>query len=53
MLCQNNGRQNGLASRMVFSELYKITVSKVTFAGLGEPITPNAPLDQPLVMEPH
>ena len=28
---KNNGRQNGLISRKLFSELYKIMVNKVTF----------------------
>jgi len=31
VLCQNNGRQNGLISRMLFSELFKLMVKKVTF----------------------
>jgi len=31
LLWQNSGRQNGLASRMLFSELYKIIVNKITF----------------------
>jgi len=33
MTKQNIGRQNGLKSRMLFSELYKIMVKKVTFLG--------------------
>jgi len=31
---QNNGRQNGLISRMLFSDLGKIMVNKVPFVGL-------------------
>ena len=31
LLRQNNGRQNGLISRMLLSELYKIMVKKVDF----------------------
>ena len=31
LLWQNNVRQNGLISRMLFSELYKVMVNKVTF----------------------
>ena len=31
MLWLNNGWQNGLISRMLFSELYKIMVNKITF----------------------
>jgi len=33
-LWQNNGRQNVLVSRMLFSKLYKILVNKVTFVSL-------------------
>jgi len=33
MLWPNNGWQNGLILRMLFSELYKIMVNKITFAG--------------------
>ena len=33
LLWQNNGRQNGLISRMLFSELFKIMVKKAIFAG--------------------
>ena len=33
LLRQNNGRQNGLISRMLFSELFKLMVNKVTFIG--------------------
>jgi len=33
LVWQNSGRQNGLKSRMLFSELYKIMVNKVTFVG--------------------
>jgi len=33
LLRQNNGRQKDLILRMLFSELYKIMVSKVTFPG--------------------
>jgi len=33
LLRQNNGRQNGLTSQMLFSYLYKIIVNKVTFVG--------------------
>ena len=43
LLWQNNGRQNGLMSRMLFSELYKIVVNKVTFVAFRSP-----PLDPPL-----
>ena len=31
ILRQDNGRQHGLISRMLFSELYKVMVKKVTF----------------------
>ena len=33
LLWENSGRKNGLTSPMLFSELYKIVVNKVTFAG--------------------
>ena len=33
LLWQNNWEQNGLKSRMLFSEWYKIMVNKVTFLG--------------------
>jgi len=33
---------------MLFSELYKIMVKKVTFAGFRGAIAPIAPLDPPL-----
>jgi len=50
LLRQNNGRQNGLISRMLFSELFKLMVNKVTFIGFrGEAIAPIAPLDPILV----
>jgi len=43
-----NGIENGLISRMPFSELYKIMVNKVTFVGFrGRPIVP---VDLPLVV---
>jgi len=29
--CEKNGRQNGPISGMLFSELYKVMVEKVTF----------------------
>jgi len=35
-LWQNNGRQNGLLSRMLFSELCKFIVNKVPFVGFRE-----------------
>jgi len=38
--CCNNGRQNGLISWMLFSELYKIMVNKVTFEGFGGIVSP-------------
>jgi len=48
LLRQNNGRQKDLILRMLFSELYKIMVSKVTFPGFrGGDRTP-PPLDPPL-----
>ena len=41
--CDNKiGRQNGLIWRMLFSELYKIVVKKVTFVGFKED-RPNRP----------
>ena len=33
LLWQSNGRHNGLISRMLFSELYKIMVNKIIFVG--------------------
>jgi len=33
LLWQNSGRQNGLISRMLFYELYKVMLNKATFAG--------------------
>ena len=33
LLWQNNERQNGVISRMLFSDLYKIMVNEVTFVG--------------------
>jgi len=47
LLWQNNGRQNGLTSRILFSELYKITVNKVTFVGFRGGWKPH--LDPPLL----
>jgi len=44
---QNIGRQNGLKSGMLFSELYKIMVKKVTFLGFRGGDRP--PLDPPLL----
>jgi len=35
---------------MLFFELYKITVKKVTFLGFRGAIAPSAPLDPPLVL---
>jgi len=43
LLGQNNGRQNGLISRMLFSELYKIMVKKVAFVGFRGGDRPNRP----------
>jgi len=40
LLCQNNGRQNGVISRKLFSELYKSMVKKVPFLGF---LLPNRP----------
>jgi len=37
LLRQNNGRQNGLISQMLFYELFKIMVKKVTFVGFMGP----------------
>jgi len=45
LLRQNNGLQDDLISRMLFSELYKIMVSKITFAGLKRPIAPGSTPD--------
>jgi len=36
LLWQNNGQQNWLISRMLFSELFKMIVKKVTFGGFRE-----------------
>jgi len=48
LLWQNNGRQNGLKSRMLFSELYKIMVKEVAFVGFSGDDRPNRPtLDPP------
>jgi len=47
LLWQNKGLQNGLISRMLFSQMCKIMANKVTFVGFrGEVI---APMDPPLV----
>jgi len=40
LLRQINGRQNGLASRMLFSELYNTLVNKVIFLGFRGTIAP-------------
>jgi len=40
LLRQNNRRQNDLISQMLFSELYKIMVNKVTFDGFRGAIAP-------------
>jgi len=50
LLWQNNGRYNDLTSQMLFSELYKSMVNKVTFVGFRGEIVPSAPtpLDPPL-----
>ena len=40
LLWQNNGRQNGRISRMLFSELYKLMVNKATFLGFKWAIAP-------------
>ena len=42
LLWQNSLRQNGLISRMLFSELHKIIVKKVTFVGFRGAIAPIA-----------
>jgi len=47
LLWQNNARKNGLIYRMLFSELYKIMVKKVTFAGFREGDRPNRPWIRP------
>jgi len=56
LLWQNNGRQNGLISRMLFSELYKIMVNKVHFAGcrVGERSPPpgSAPVQARWIRKP-
>jgi len=50
LLWQHNGRQNGLISRMLFSELFKIMVKKVTFVGFRGGDRPNrTSLDPPLL----
>jgi len=46
MLWPNNEWQNGLISRILFSELYKIMVNKITFAAFRGGRSP--PLDLPL-----
>jgi len=50
MLWPKNGWQNGFISRKLFSELYKIMVNKVTFAGFrgGDrpPLDPSLPQPQ-------
>jgi len=48
LLRRNNGRQNGLISRMLFSELYKIMVKKVTLVGFRGAIVPIAHLENPV-----
>ena len=40
LLWQNSGRQNGLISPMLFSELFKIMVKEVTFVGFTGAIAP-------------
>jgi len=40
---QNNGRQNGLISRMLFSELHKVIGNEVTFVSLKGGDRPNRP----------
>ena len=47
LLWQNNGRQNGLISRMLSSQLYKIMVNKVTLVNFRGAIAPIVPLDPP------
>jgi len=44
LLRQNNGQQNGLISRVLFSELYTILVNKVTFVGFRGANAPIASL---------
>jgi len=52
VLRQSSGRQNGLISRMLFSELYKIMVKKVAFVGFRGGDRPNRlHLDAPLLPE--
>jgi len=45
LLWQNNGRPNGLISWVLFSELHKVMVNKVTSVGLGgkSPQSPSPP----------
>ena len=43
LLWQNNGRQNGLISRRLFCELFKIMVKNVTFVGFKGGDRPNCP----------
>ena len=43
LLWQNNGRQNGLLTRMLFSELYKIMVNKLPSVGFGGDRSPQFP----------
>ena len=43
LLWRNNGQQNDLISRMLFSELYKIMVKKVTFIGFRAGRSPQSP----------
>ena len=43
LVWQNDGWQNGAISRMLFSELYKIMVKKVTFVGIRGGDRPNRP----------
>jgi len=43
LLWQSNGRQNGLISRMLFSKLYKIMVTTVSFVGFRGGDRPNRP----------
>ena len=51
LLWQDGRRQNGLKSRSLFPELYKIMVNKVTFIGFrGGGDRPNLPLDSPLLI---
>jgi len=40
----NNGQQNGLILRTLFSELFQIVVEKVTFAGFKGAIAPFLPI---------